>query len=108
MDTDICNFKITQIAGILVRRIVSYVEPKSKLSKGERIGLIHFGSRVDLSFKSAGIDVKVSEGTSVLAGQTLAIFTPFSSLSVSEKIMKGPKRLLSRIQASVEDELFES
>lgn len=108
LDTDIGNFKITQIAGILVRRIVSYVEPKSKLSKGERIGLIHFGSRVDLSFESAGIDVKVSEGTSVLAGQTLAIFTPFSSLSVSEKIMKGPKRLLSRIQASVEDELFES
>ena len=55
-----------------------------------------------------GIDVKVSEGNKVLAGQTLAIFTPFSSLSVSEKIIKGPKRLLSRIQASVEDELFES
>ena len=108
LDTDIGTFKITQIAGILVRRIVSYVEPKSKLSKGERIGLIHFGSRVDLSFESAGIDTKVTEGDRVLAGQTLAIFTPLSSLSVSEKIIEGPKRLLSRIQASVEDELFES
>ena len=108
LDTDMGTFKITQIAGILVRRIVSYVEPKSNLSKGERIGLIHFGSRVDLSFESAGITVAINEGDRVLAGQTLAIFTPLSSLSVSEKIIEGPKRLLSRIQASVEDELFES
>jgi phosphatidylserine decarboxylase len=102
LETDIGVFKVTQIAGFLVRRIVSYVEPKSRVSKGERIGLIHFGSRVDLRFEAAGIDIKVSEGDRVLAGQTLAIFTPLSSLSVAEKIIEGPKRLLSKIQATAE------
>ena len=100
LETDIGVFKVTQIAGFLVRRIVSYVEPKSRVSKGDRIGLIHFGSRVDLRFEAAGIDIKVSEGDRVLAGQTLAIFTPLSSLSVAEKIIEGPKRLLSKIQAT--------
>ena len=102
LETDIGVFKVTQIAGFLVRRIVSYVEPKSRVSKGERIGLIHFGSRVDLRFEAAGIDIMVSEGNRVLAGQTLAIFTPLSSLSVAEKIIEGPKRLLSKIQATAE------
>ena len=102
LETDIGVFKVTQIAGFLVRRIVSYIEPKSRVSKGERIGLIHFGSRVDLRFEAAGIDIKVSEGDRVLAGQTLAIFTPLSSLSVAEKIIEGPKRLLSKIQATAE------
>ena len=102
LETDIGVFKVTQIAGFLVRRIVSYVEPKSRVSKGERIGLIHFGSRVDLRFEAAGIDIKVNEGDRVLAGQTLAIFTPLSSLSVAEKIIEGPKRLLSKIQATAE------
>jgi phosphatidylserine decarboxylase len=102
LETDIGIFKVTQIAGFLVRRIVSYVEPKSRVSKGERIGLIHFGSRVDLRFEAAGIDIKVNEGDRVLAGQTLAIFTPLSSLSVAEKIIEGPKRLLSKIQATAE------
>ena len=102
LETDIGVFKVTQIAGFLVRRIVSYVEPKSRVSKGERIGLIHFGSRVDLRFEAAGIDIKVNEGDRVLAGQTLAIFTPLSSLSIAEKIIEGPKRLLSKIQATAE------
>ena len=102
LETDIGVFKVTQIAGFLVRRIVSYVEPKSSVFKGERIGLIHFGSRVDLRFEAAGIDIAVSEGDRVLAGQPLAIFTPLSSLSVAEKIIEGPKRLLSKIQATAE------
>ena len=92
--------KIVQIAGVLVRRIVSYVNPKDYLSKGERFGLIHFGSRVDLSFESAGINLLVKEGQTVLAGQQIASYTSFSSLSVSEKIIEGPKRFLSKLQAS--------
>ena len=39
---------ITQIAGILARRIVCHVKAGDKLSPGERFGLIRFGSRVDL------------------------------------------------------------
>ena len=100
LDTDLGIMKVTQIAGFLVRRIVSYVEPKSFVKKGDKIGLIHFGSRVDINFDSAGIDLHIKEGDKVLAGQTLAIFTPLSSLPVSRKILEGPRRLLSKLTSS--------
>ena len=100
LDTDIGLMKITQIAGFLVRRIVSYVKPKSFVRKGDKIGLIHFGSRVDLNFDSAGIELHVKEGDKVLAGQTLATFTPMSSLSVTQKILEGPKRLISKLAST--------
>ena len=100
MDTDIGVMKVTQIAGFLVRRIVSYVKPESFVRKGDRIGLIHFGSRVDLTFDSAGMELKVKEGDKILAGQTLATFTPMSSLPVSKQILEGPKRLLSKLASS--------
>ena len=103
LDTKLGTVKIIQIAGFLVRRIVSYVEQGSKLIKGERIGLIHFGSRVDLSFEESGIELKVKEGDRILAGQTVATFTPLSSLSVSEKIFEGPKRVLSKIKATASE-----
>jgi len=103
LDTKLGTVKIIQIAGFLVRRIVSYVEQGSKLIKGERIGLIHFGSRVDLSFEESGIELKVKEGDRILAGQTVATFTPMSSLSVSEKIFEGPKRVLSKIKATASE-----
>ena len=92
-----------EIAGFLVRRIVSYVNPDSKILKGERIWIIHFGSRVDLKFEAAGIDIKVKKGDKVFAGQTLAIFTPMSSLSVAEKIIEGPKRPFSKLQSTTEE-----
>jgi len=100
LDTEIGIVKVTQIAGILVRRILSYIEPNSVVLKGQRIGMIHFGSRVDLAFESAGIELKVSKGNRILAGQTLATFTPLSSLTIPEKIIEGPKRLLSKLKAS--------
>ena len=103
IDTSIGVIKVIQIAGVLVRRIVSYVKPNTEVTKGERIGLIHFGSRVDLSFESAGIDVLVKKGDRVLAGQQLAEYTPMSSLSVAEKLFEAPKRIFSKLQASQSD-----
>ena len=103
LDTKLGTVKIIQIAGFLVRRIVSYVEKGSNLIKGERLGLIHFGSRVDLSFEESGIELKVKEGDRILAGQTVATFIPMSSLSVSEKILEGPKRVLSKIKATASE-----
>ena len=100
IETSIGTMKIIQIAGVLVRRIVSYVKPNIEVSKGERIGLIHFGSRVDLSFESAGINLLVKEGDKVLAGQQLAEYTPMSSLSVTEKLFEVPKRMFSKLQAT--------
>ena len=104
LETELGIVKITQIAGFLIRRIVSYVKINSEIAKGERIGLIHFGSRVDLDFEEAGIDIKVKEGDRILAGQTLAIFTPLSDLSAVEKIIEAPKRILSKLKATADDE----
>jgi len=107
LDTRIGTVKITQIAGFLVRRIVSYVKPDSKVKKGERIGLIHFGSRVDLAFEESGIDLKVKKGDRILAGQTIAIFTPMSDLSTVEKVVEVPKRILSKLKATASEGLDE-
>ena len=104
IDTSIGVMKVIQIAGVLVRRIVSYVEPGTEVTRGERIGLIHFGSRVDLSFESSGIDILVKKGDRVLAGQQLAEFTPMSSLSVTQKLFEAPKRILSKLQATQSDD----
>ena len=103
LDTKLGTVKMTQIAGFLVRRIVSYVKPDSKVRKGERIGLIHFGSRVDLAFEESGIDLKVKKGDRILAGQTIAIFTPMSELSTVEKVVEAPKRILSKLKATASE-----
>ena len=103
LDTKLGTVKMTQIAGFLVRRIVSYVKPESKVRKGERIGLIHFGSRVDLAFEESGIELKVKKGDRILAGQTIAIFTPMSELSTVEKVVEAPKRILSKLKATASE-----
>jgi phosphatidylserine decarboxylase len=61
-----------QIAGLLARRIVFYPKVGDRLERGQRVGLIKFGSRVDVVFDaSARVTVKVGEhvkgGASVLA-----------------------------------------
>jgi phosphatidylserine decarboxylase len=58
-----------QIAGVLARRIVFYPRPGDELARGQRIGIILFGSRVDL-FAPDGSDVLVKPGDKVKAGQT--------------------------------------
>ncbi|MEF8879651.1 MAG: phosphatidylserine decarboxylase [Candidatus Thermoplasmatota archaeon] len=56
IDTHIGMIKLVQIAGTLARRIVSYVQEGDKVEKGERIGIIRFGSRVDLYLPSKKIE----------------------------------------------------
>jgi len=61
-----------QIAGLIARRIVFRKKPEERVVRGERVGLIKFGSRVDVFLPpSASVQVKVGErvagGTSVLA-----------------------------------------
>ena len=60
----------TQIAGLVARRIVPFVKPGDILAKGQRVGLIRFGSRVDV-YLPAGTDPKVMIGQSVIAGETV-------------------------------------
>jgi phosphatidylserine decarboxylase len=53
---------VKQIAGLIARRIVCYAKPGDALTRGERYGLIRFGSRVDLFLpKDAEIKVKVGD-----------------------------------------------
>ena len=60
---------IVQIAGLIARRIVCEVEQGQDLKQGERIGMIRFGSRVDIFFKNKKILAKL--GQNVVAGESL-------------------------------------
>ncbi len=60
----------TQIAGLVARRIVPFVKPGDTVAKGQRIGLIRFGSRVDV-YLPAGTSPKVLLGQKVIAGETI-------------------------------------
>ena len=60
---------IVQIAGLIARRIVCEVEQKQDLKQGDRIGMIRFGSRVDIYFKNKKVLVK--QGQNLTAGESL-------------------------------------
>jgi len=60
---------IVQIAGLIARRIVCEVEQGQELKQGDRIGMIRFGSRVDLYFKNK--KVLAQKGQNVIAGESL-------------------------------------
>ena len=60
---------IVQIAGLIARRIVCEVEQEQELKQGERIGMIRFGSRVDIYFKNMKVLAKL--GQNVIAGESL-------------------------------------
>jgi phosphatidylserine decarboxylase len=61
---------VVQIAGLLARRIISYVQPDQCLDKGERLGMICFGSRVDL-YLPLEAEILVKVGDRVQAGSTI-------------------------------------
>ena len=60
----------TQIAGMVARRIVPFVKPGDIVAAGQRVGLIRFGSRVDV-YLPAGTEPKVLLGQRVIAGETV-------------------------------------
>jgi len=60
----------TQIAGLVARRIVPFVKPGDMVAAGQRIGLIRFGSRVDV-YLPAGTQPKVVLGQRTVAGETV-------------------------------------
>ncbi len=61
---------VVQIAGLIARRIVSFVKEGDRLGAGERFGLIRFGSRTDVYFP-LGKAVLVSEGQVMVGGETV-------------------------------------
>jgi len=70
MNTDAGTLELTQIAGVLTRRIVSYISEGTELKRGERIGMIRFGSRVDVTMPEEYVfTVKLND--SIKAGETI-------------------------------------
>ena len=68
-DTELGDIEMIQIAGAVARRIVPYVPRGCKVEQGDRIGLIRFGSRVDV-YLPAGIEAGVEVGQTTTAGVT--------------------------------------
>jgi len=60
---------VVQIAGLIARRIVTQVEKSQTVIQGQRLGMIRFGSRVDIYYSQRKTMVKV--GQSVIAGESL-------------------------------------
>jgi len=60
---------VVQIAGLIARRIVAETSENKELKQGERIGMIRFGSRVDIFFENYNPLVKINQKT--VAGETL-------------------------------------
>ncbi|MEO3792066.1 phosphatidylserine decarboxylase [Nonomuraea sp. B10E15] len=67
--TALGDIEMVQIAGAVARRIVPYLSAGAKVTPGERIGLIRFGSRVDI-YLPEGITPAVSVGEKTVAGVT--------------------------------------
>lgn len=70
IDGNEVNILIKQIAGVLARRIKCFVEKNRRIKQGEKIGLIYFGSRVEV-FLPQGLDIKINVGQKVKAGETV-------------------------------------
>jgi len=61
---------VVQVAGLVARKISSWVTLGEHLTPGQRLGLIHFGSRTDVLLPAGSADVLVSAGDRVRAGQS--------------------------------------
>lgn len=65
------NIRINQVAGLIARRILCWVNPQDQVEQGERIGMIVFGSRVELELPMERWRFVVSLGDKVRAGETV-------------------------------------
>jgi phosphatidylserine decarboxylase len=70
LDGERARLTVTQISGVLARRIVCRVRPGDTLRAGERYGLIRFGSRTDLVVPT-GTELRVRVGDRVRGGETV-------------------------------------
>ena len=80
------NYFVVQIAGLIARRIVCNVNKNQDLKKGDRIGIIKFGSRVDLYLPKSN-KVLVSKGQKVIGGETI-ISNPNNIREITSTVIK--------------------
>ncbi|MEA1894056.1 MAG: phosphatidylserine decarboxylase [Euryarchaeota archaeon] len=70
IENDDVECTVTQIAGTVTRRIVPYIKEGDFVKRGDRIGMIRFGSRVDVTIPS-GFEPIIQQGDKVYAGKTV-------------------------------------
>ena len=71
IDSEYGKIGVIQIAGFVARRIVQYVNIGDVVKIGERLGMIRFGSRVDLILPYKNCKLLVKEGDKPKAGETI-------------------------------------
>jgi phosphatidylserine decarboxylase len=78
------NIEFKQIAGLIARRVVSWKKENESVRKGERIGLVRFGSRVDL-WVPQGSELLVKMGDNVSGGSSILARWPAATLTPSSE-----------------------
>ena len=66
---------VVQVAGLIARRIVCYPKVGDMLQRGQRYGLIRFGSRLDV-YLPKGVELRISMGDKTVAGETILGILP--------------------------------
>lgn len=75
-DTNVGQITVSQIAGMLTRRIHSFARPLEIMKKGEHLGFICFGSRVDMLIPdNENIKMNVSVGDRIIGGESVIAYT---------------------------------
>ena len=85
-ENDNDKFYIVQIAGLIARRIVCSIKNKQKVDKGDRIGIIKFGSRVDL-YLPEHFNILITEGQRLIGGETI-VSNPKNIKDIKSNILK--------------------
>lgn len=70
LDADGTPIVVVQVAGLIARTITSWVRPGDRLTAGQRLAVIHFGSRTDVLVPAGSAEVLVKPRQRVRAGQT--------------------------------------
>lgn len=84
---------VKQIVGPVARRVIFWIKPGQILTPGERIGMMKFGSRLDVYLPKSDIFVTVKKGDRVRAGETiLASIVEKDSLKMEENIYESRYR----------------
>lgn len=74
IETKLGTMYVTQIAGLVARRIYSYIKPKSIVKQGEKLGIIKLGSRVDISIPwSPKMRILKKKGGKVKGGKSVLV-----------------------------------
>jgi phosphatidylserine decarboxylase len=64
------KYQVIQIAGMIARRCTSYYKVGDQIEQGERIGMVHYGSEVDVQFPPEKFEIIINKGAKTVAGIT--------------------------------------